>query len=82
LGASASLAVAYVSYEIFEKRFLTLKQLFATVEELAPQSPATGVSAAGLPTDERSRPAQHLPQPLVAFETKRPVEPRLEPTEE
>jgi peptidoglycan/LPS O-acetylase OafA/YrhL len=30
LGAAASLAVAYVSYELFEKRFLALKRLFAT----------------------------------------------------
>jgi peptidoglycan/LPS O-acetylase OafA/YrhL len=28
LGASASLAVAYLSYELFEKRFLRLKRLF------------------------------------------------------
>jgi peptidoglycan/LPS O-acetylase OafA/YrhL len=30
LGVSASLAVAYISYEIFEKRFIYLKRLFAT----------------------------------------------------
>jgi peptidoglycan/LPS O-acetylase OafA/YrhL len=30
LGASASLALAYLSYEIFEKRFLRLKRLFET----------------------------------------------------
>jgi len=28
LGASASLVVAYLSYEFFEKRFLRLKRLF------------------------------------------------------
>ena len=30
---SASLAVAYVSYEFFEKRFLRMKRLFATAKE-------------------------------------------------
>jgi peptidoglycan/LPS O-acetylase OafA/YrhL len=30
LGASASLAVAYLSYELFERRFLRLKRLFQT----------------------------------------------------
>jgi peptidoglycan/LPS O-acetylase OafA/YrhL len=38
LGASASLAVAYLSYEFFEKRFLRLKRLFQTAEEPAPHS--------------------------------------------
>jgi peptidoglycan/LPS O-acetylase OafA/YrhL len=33
LGASASLAVAYLSYELFEKRFLRLKRLFQTSQE-------------------------------------------------
>jgi peptidoglycan/LPS O-acetylase OafA/YrhL len=33
LGASASLAVAYLSYELFEKRFLKLKRLFQTDQE-------------------------------------------------
>jgi peptidoglycan/LPS O-acetylase OafA/YrhL len=33
LGASLSLAVAYVSYELFEKRFLRLKQFFETGKE-------------------------------------------------
>ena len=40
LGASASLALAYLSYELFEKRFLRLKRLFATTEEPALQRPA------------------------------------------
>jgi peptidoglycan/LPS O-acetylase OafA/YrhL len=40
MGASASLALAYVSYELFEKRFLRLKRLFATTEEPALQRPA------------------------------------------
>ena len=30
LGASASLALAHLSYEFFEKRFLRLKRLFET----------------------------------------------------
>jgi peptidoglycan/LPS O-acetylase OafA/YrhL len=42
LGASASLAVAYLSYELFEKRFLRLKRLFAMAKEPAPQRPAAG----------------------------------------
>ena len=37
LGMSASLAVAYLSYELFEKRFLRLKRLFATAKEPAPK---------------------------------------------
>jgi peptidoglycan/LPS O-acetylase OafA/YrhL len=40
LGASASLVVAYLSYELFEKRFLRLKRLFATGRESAPERPA------------------------------------------
>jgi peptidoglycan/LPS O-acetylase OafA/YrhL len=33
LGMSASLALAYLSYELFEKRFLRLKRLFETAKE-------------------------------------------------
>jgi peptidoglycan/LPS O-acetylase OafA/YrhL len=41
LGASASLALAYLSYELFEKRFLRLKRLFERAKEPAPERPAT-----------------------------------------
>jgi peptidoglycan/LPS O-acetylase OafA/YrhL len=40
LGASASLALAYLSYELFEKRFLKLKRLFAAGREPASERPA------------------------------------------
>jgi peptidoglycan/LPS O-acetylase OafA/YrhL len=40
LGASASLAVACLSYELVEKRFLRLKRLFGAVNEPASQRPA------------------------------------------
>lgn len=46
LGASVSLAVAYVSYEYFEKRFLALKRLYETAKEPASQRPAA-VGTAG-----------------------------------
>jgi peptidoglycan/LPS O-acetylase OafA/YrhL len=42
LGASASLAVAYLSYELFEKRFLRLKRLFQTGQEADASSIAAG----------------------------------------
>jgi peptidoglycan/LPS O-acetylase OafA/YrhL len=42
LGASASLAVAYLSYEFFEKRFLRLKRLFATAKDPASQRLSVG----------------------------------------
>ncbi|HJU16619.1 MAG TPA: acyltransferase [Stellaceae bacterium] len=44
LGASASLALAYLSYEFFEKRFLRLKRLFATTKAPAPERPAVVVA--------------------------------------
>jgi peptidoglycan/LPS O-acetylase OafA/YrhL len=40
LGASTSLALAYLSYELFEKRFLRLKRLFERAKEPAPERPA------------------------------------------
>jgi peptidoglycan/LPS O-acetylase OafA/YrhL len=45
VGALASLALAYLSYELFEKRFLRLKRLFETAKE-----PAAGAA----PPDRRS----------------------------
>lgn len=45
LGTSASLVVAYFSYELFEKRFLRMKRLFATPKEPALQRPAAGGAA-------------------------------------
>jgi len=46
VGASASLALAYLSYEIFEKRFLRLKRLFAMPREPVPQHPAAPADVA------------------------------------
>jgi peptidoglycan/LPS O-acetylase OafA/YrhL len=37
LGTSASLALAYLSYELFEKRFLRMKRLFEPTTQPAPQ---------------------------------------------
>jgi peptidoglycan/LPS O-acetylase OafA/YrhL len=46
LGASASLVVAYLSYELVEKRFLRLKRLFGTTNEPArPHQEAAGSSS-------------------------------------
>jgi peptidoglycan/LPS O-acetylase OafA/YrhL len=47
LGASASLAVAYFSYELFEKRFLRLKRFFPTAKEPAPQRSSTVIAEEG-----------------------------------
>jgi peptidoglycan/LPS O-acetylase OafA/YrhL len=44
LGASASLIIAYLSYELVEKRFLRLKRLFATTK----QQPFQGSAAGGV----------------------------------
>jgi peptidoglycan/LPS O-acetylase OafA/YrhL len=46
LGASASLGVAYLSYELFERRFLQFKPLFKAAKEPTPESPAA-VGASG-----------------------------------
>ena len=42
LGMSASLAVAYLSYEFFEKRFLRMKRLFETPKEPTQRPAAVG----------------------------------------
>ena len=47
LGMSASLALAYLSYELFEKRFLRLKRLFETSKEPAPHRPVADGVATG-----------------------------------
>jgi peptidoglycan/LPS O-acetylase OafA/YrhL len=47
LGASASLAIAYFSYELFEKRFLRLKRFFPTAKEPAPQRSSTVIAEEG-----------------------------------
>lgn len=45
LGASVSLAIAYLSYEFFEKRFLALKRQFETTNEPLPRNSAAGGTA-------------------------------------
>ena len=49
LGASVSLALAYLSYELFEKRFLRMKRLFATAKKPAPECPRPAAVVAGGP---------------------------------
>jgi peptidoglycan/LPS O-acetylase OafA/YrhL len=58
LGASASLALAYLSYELFEKRFLRLKRLFETAKE-----PAAEHIGRWVPPDHRSAPERLNPRP-------------------
>jgi len=55
LGAAASLAIAYVSYEYYEKPFLRLKRYFETGERPAAQRTPAG-SAAGMPKSAVSSP--------------------------
>jgi peptidoglycan/LPS O-acetylase OafA/YrhL len=45
LGVAASLAVAYLSYELFEKRFLRLKRRFETAKEPVAEHPAAAAGA-------------------------------------
>jgi peptidoglycan/LPS O-acetylase OafA/YrhL len=47
LGTATSLALAYLSYEFFEKRFLKLKRLFETSKQPISHRPAAGGAAAG-----------------------------------
>jgi peptidoglycan/LPS O-acetylase OafA/YrhL len=55
LGASASLAVAYLSYELVEKRFLQLKRLFGTANQPASQRSVVAESSPETPTACGSR---------------------------
>lgn len=45
LGFSASLVLAYLSYELFEKRFLRMKRLFETAKQPEPEPELTGVES-------------------------------------
>jgi peptidoglycan/LPS O-acetylase OafA/YrhL len=47
LGASASLLLAFVSYELYEKRFLALKRLFQTSKGSVHESEVANNIAAG-----------------------------------
>ncbi len=55
--------MAYLSYELFEKRFLKLKRFFDTPKQSAPR--AAG-SRQALPVVERQDPTQTITQPLAA----------------
>jgi peptidoglycan/LPS O-acetylase OafA/YrhL len=58
LGVALSLAIAYASYEFFEKRFLKLKRYFDTADRPSPRRSATG-SIAGMPKDAVSSSMQY-----------------------
>jgi len=69
LGGLASLAIAYASYELFEKRFLKLKRLFETAKELTPESPVADSAVGplrhtGSPHDDTSHDERPGAQPL------------------
>jgi len=69
LGGLASLAIAYASYELFEKRFLRLKRLFETAKELTPESPVADSAVGplrhtGSPHDDTSHDERPGAQPL------------------
>ncbi len=55
VGVAISLAIAYVSYELFEKRFLKLKRYFDASDRLLPRQSVSG-SMAGMPKDTVSLP--------------------------
>ena len=55
LGVALSLAIAYVSYEFFEKRFLKLKRYFEATDRPSPRRTISG-SVAAMPKDAVSSP--------------------------
>jgi peptidoglycan/LPS O-acetylase OafA/YrhL len=57
LGASASLAVAYLSYELVEKRFLSLKHRFDMASRLGPSRPPTPTVRHDRPVGQATAPA-------------------------
>jgi hypothetical protein len=63
LGASASFALAYLSYELLEKRFLRLKPLFETAKEPPPRQAAL---SAAKPTAGHCRKTSEGAQPIVS----------------
>lgn len=67
LGASVSLAVAYVSFELFERRFLSLKRRFKTADDPLPDSSrlaASGFTEAR-PAVQGTEPAKHRRNPTI-----------------
>ena len=63
LGASVSMVLAYLSYELFEKRFLRLKRLFGTANPPVPQCPAVGGAAQGTAPGVAAGPSPVFRQP-------------------